>query len=54
MGISRDNNRRELKSWWTVDTEAELCKGRITTFGFFNRFTVFKMWIDELVLSKTG
>lgn len=41
-----------LKSWWTADTVAEPKIGSIAEFGFFNRATVFRMEIEELIPGK--
>lgn len=41
-----------LQNWWTVDTQALPEVGSLAVFGFFNRSTVFRMRIDELIPEK--
>ena len=44
--------REGLQGWWTADTEAEPEIGTLAVFGFFDRSTVFKMRISELIPDK--
>jgi uncharacterized protein YndB with AHSA1/START domain len=38
--------------WWTLDVETTAVTGSIATFGFYDRSTVFRMRIEELVQDK--
>jgi uncharacterized protein YndB with AHSA1/START domain len=44
---------RGLASWWTRDTVAEPLAGLTAQFGFANRQTVFRMFIEKLEKDKT-
>ncbi len=35
--------------WWTLDVETTAEAGSVATFGFYDRSTVFRMRIDELI-----
>ena len=37
-----------LRRWWTSDSEAVPIEGSTSTFGFFERSTVFRMKINNL------
>jgi len=41
-----------LMEWWTLDVEMTAAQGSVATFGFYDRSTVFRMRVDELVKDK--
>ncbi len=38
-----------LMEWWTLDVEMPAAEGSIAVFGFYDRSTVFRMRIEELM-----
>lgn len=41
-----------LMEWWTLDVEMTAVEGSVAVFGFYDRSTVFRMRIDELVQDR--
>jgi uncharacterized protein YndB with AHSA1/START domain len=41
-----------LMEWWTLDVDATPAQGSVATFGFYDRSTVFRMRVDELVQGR--